>query len=46
MEMMAWWHSVLPGKVLDVAYEDMVEDTEGQVRGMVRVHYTVLILYS
>ena len=30
--MIAHWHSVLPGKVLDVHYEDTVNDTEGQVR--------------
>jgi tetratricopeptide (TPR) repeat protein len=26
------WHQVLPGKVLDVHYEDMVRDQEGQTR--------------
>ncbi len=26
------WHEVLPGKVLDVQYEEVVEDLEGQVR--------------
>ncbi|MGD8681071.1 MAG: sulfotransferase, partial [Lysobacterales bacterium] len=26
------WHEVLPGKVLDVRYEDMVADQEGQTR--------------
>jgi tetratricopeptide (TPR) repeat protein len=26
------WHSVLPGKVLDVHYEHMVQDQEGQTR--------------
>ena len=30
--MIAHWHSVLPGKVLDVHYEDTVTDIEGQVR--------------
>jgi hypothetical protein len=30
--MMAHWHDVLPGKVLDVHYEDTVLDTERQVR--------------
>ena len=30
--MMAHWHAVLPGKVLDVHYEDTVCDTEAQVR--------------
>jgi tetratricopeptide (TPR) repeat protein len=29
---MTHWHTVLPGKVLDVHYEDTVLDTEGQVR--------------
>jgi len=28
------WHEVLPGKVLDVQYEDVVQDLEGQVRRM------------
>ena len=32
VRMVAHWHSVLPGKVLDVHYEDTVNDTEGQVR--------------
>ena len=26
------WHEVLPGKVLDVQYEDVVDDTENQIR--------------
>ncbi len=26
------WHEVMPGKVLDVRYEDVVADLEGQVR--------------
>jgi tetratricopeptide (TPR) repeat protein len=30
--MMRHWHDVLPGKVLDVHYEDTVLDTEAQVR--------------
>jgi len=29
---MTHWHSVLPGRVLDVQYEDLVADTESQVR--------------
>jgi tetratricopeptide (TPR) repeat protein len=29
---MAHWHAVLPGKVLDVHYENVVGDLEGQVR--------------
>jgi cytochrome c-type biogenesis protein CcmH/NrfG len=31
-ETMRHWHEVLPGKVLDVHYEDTVTDLEGQVR--------------
>jgi cytochrome c-type biogenesis protein CcmH/NrfG len=31
-KMMKHWHEVLPGKVLDVHYEDTVTDLEGQVR--------------
>lgn len=30
--LMDHWHEVLPGAVLDVHYEDVVEDLEGQVR--------------
>ena len=30
--MMSHWNEVLPGKVLDVQYEDVVTDLEGQVR--------------
>jgi tetratricopeptide (TPR) repeat protein len=30
--LMDHWHDVLPGKVLDVQYEDMVDDQEGQTR--------------
>ena len=32
MTTMNHWHAVLPGKVLDVRYEDTVLDTEQQVR--------------
>ena len=32
--LMAHWHAVLPGRVLDVQYEDVVADLEGQVRRM------------
>lgn len=28
------WHAVLPGKVLDIDYEDMVTDQETQTRGL------------
>ena len=30
--MMRHWHAVLPGRVLEVRYEDMVHDLEGQAR--------------
>jgi len=30
--LMAHWHAVLPGRVLDVQYEDVVADQEGQTR--------------
>ncbi len=30
--LMEYWHSVLPGRILDVQYEDMVADQEGQTR--------------
>ena len=32
--MMAHWSAVLPGRVLDVQYEDVVADLQGQVRRM------------
>ncbi len=34
VELMAHWDAVLPGKVLRVMHEDVVEDLEGQVRRM------------
>lgn len=30
--LMAHWHQVLPGRILDVAYEDVVHDVEGESR--------------
>lgn len=30
--LMEYWHEVLPGRVLDVQYEDVIADLEGQVR--------------
>jgi tetratricopeptide (TPR) repeat protein len=30
--LMAHWHRVLPGRILDVAYEDLVHDVEGESR--------------
>ena len=32
---MAHWHSVLPGVVHDVRYEDFVADQEGQTRALI-----------
>jgi len=34
VELMAHWDAVLPGKVHRVIYEDLVEDTEGQIRSL------------
>jgi hypothetical protein len=34
VELMDHWDRVLPGKILRVLYEDMVDDIEGQVRRM------------
>jgi hypothetical protein len=30
--MMRHWHQVMPGRILDVAYEELVSDTEAQMR--------------
>jgi tetratricopeptide (TPR) repeat protein len=32
LDLMSHWHTVLPGRVLTVHYEDVVEDLEGNVR--------------
>jgi tetratricopeptide (TPR) repeat protein len=34
-KLMAHWHAVMPGAVLDVAYEDLVGDTEGTLRQVI-----------
>lgn len=34
VDLMAHWHNVLPGKVLHVQHEDVLDDLEGQVRRM------------
>jgi hypothetical protein len=31
-KIMAYWHKLLPGKILDVRYEDVVNDMESQTR--------------
>ncbi len=31
-DLMAHWHRVLPGKIIDVRYEDLIADQEGQSR--------------
>ena len=36
-KMMAHWHAVLPGRVLDVQYEDVVADQAGQTRRLLRI---------
>ena len=33
--LMSYWHEILPGKVLDVHYEDMVADQENQTRRLI-----------
>lgn len=33
-ELMSHWHAVLPGEILTVQHEDVVDDLEGQVRRM------------
>jgi tetratricopeptide (TPR) repeat protein len=33
--LMAHWHAILPGKVLDIQYEDMVADQENQTRKLI-----------
>jgi len=35
MRLMDHWHEILPGKVLDVQYEDMVADQENQTRRLI-----------
>lgn len=34
-QLMEHWHKVLPTRILDVSYEDMVEDTEGQAHRII-----------
>ena len=34
-QLMAHWHAVIPGAILDVRYEDLVTDTEAQARRIV-----------
>ncbi len=34
-ELMAHWHEVMPGRILDVRYEDVVADLEGQARRII-----------
>ncbi len=37
IEMMQHWHTVLPpGSILDIRYEDVVEDVEGQIRQILK----------
>ena len=34
-QLMEHWHRVLPGKIIDVVYEDIVDDMEGQARRII-----------
>jgi len=34
-QLMDHWRTVLPGKVMDIAYEDVVEDLEGEARRLI-----------
>lgn len=34
--LMDYWHNIMPGKILDVAYEDVVEDNESQARNLIK----------
>jgi hypothetical protein len=36
LDLMQHWDEVLPGRVLRVSYEDVVEDLEGNVRGILK----------
>jgi tetratricopeptide (TPR) repeat protein len=36
LELMQHWNAVLPGRILRVSYEDVVEDLEGNVRRMLK----------
>jgi tetratricopeptide (TPR) repeat protein len=33
--LMDHWHSVIPGKILDISYENLINDTEGQARKII-----------
>ena len=33
--LMAHWHSILPGFLYDIQYEDLIDDQEGQSRGLI-----------
>ncbi len=35
-QLMHHWHDVLPGRILDIHYEDMIEDQEGRSRELVK----------
>ena len=32
LDLMDHWHNIMPGEILDLQYEEMVADTEGQTR--------------
>ena len=34
--LMEHWHNILPNKIFDIAYEDVVSDNEGQSRRLIQ----------
>jgi tetratricopeptide (TPR) repeat protein len=34
--LMKYWHNIMPGKIYDIAYEEVVGDNEGQARALVQ----------
>jgi len=35
-DLMDHWHNIMPGKILDVAYENVIADNEGQARSLIQ----------
>jgi tetratricopeptide (TPR) repeat protein len=34
--LMEYWHNIMPGKIFDIAYEDVVADNESQARSLIQ----------
>ena len=34
-DLMAYWHKILPGSILDVSYEELVDDFEDNAKGII-----------